>query len=278
MGIFDNCLLACDIDGTLMVNEQINPRNIEKIEYFMREGGAFSLSTGRTMLALNHVLAHFKHISPCVVANGSMIYDFENAKILHQDFVPREDRSIAEKIYNYDNSVGIEIHCEDKAFTLSKTPESDAHQKYEEFVAPKIDFSDAMDYNWNKAIYFFKDTEHRERVKKFIAKQKGNSNFVDTCATLNGVNYPYHEQVPVGISKLSAILKLADILEIKKGRIFAMGDYYNDLEMLKGADISAAPSDAVEDVKNCVDFIGGSCKNGAVADFIEYLADKFSKV
>ena len=41
MGIFDGCLLACDVDGTLVENGNINPKNIEKIEYFMSEGGHF---------------------------------------------------------------------------------------------------------------------------------------------------------------------------------------------------------------------------------------------
>ena len=44
MGIFSGCLFACDIDGTLLINGVINPRNIEKIEYFVSEGGCFSLS------------------------------------------------------------------------------------------------------------------------------------------------------------------------------------------------------------------------------------------
>ena len=33
MGLFSDCLFGCDIDGTLLVNGIINPRNIEKIEY-----------------------------------------------------------------------------------------------------------------------------------------------------------------------------------------------------------------------------------------------------
>ena len=32
MGIFEGCLLACDIDGTLMENGYINPKNIEKMK------------------------------------------------------------------------------------------------------------------------------------------------------------------------------------------------------------------------------------------------------
>ncbi len=31
MGLFFDCLFGCDIDGTLLVNGIINPRNIEKI-------------------------------------------------------------------------------------------------------------------------------------------------------------------------------------------------------------------------------------------------------
>ena len=76
MGLFSDCLFGCDIDGTLLVNGIINPRNIEKIEYFISEGGYFSLCTGRTVGAVSPVLEKIKNISPSVVANGCMIYDF----------------------------------------------------------------------------------------------------------------------------------------------------------------------------------------------------------
>ena len=48
MGLFDGCLLACDIDGTLLINDFMPQQNIEKIKYFVSEGGKFSLATGRT--------------------------------------------------------------------------------------------------------------------------------------------------------------------------------------------------------------------------------------
>ena len=73
MGVFSGCLFACDIDGTLLINGIINPRNIEKIEYFVSEGGCFSLSTGRTVGAEGPVLEKIKHISPSIVSNISML-------------------------------------------------------------------------------------------------------------------------------------------------------------------------------------------------------------
>ena len=80
MGIFDGCLLACDIDGTLMENGYIHPDNVEQIEFFMSEGGTFSISTGRSVGAISSVTSQLIRISPSVVGNGTMIYDYNECK------------------------------------------------------------------------------------------------------------------------------------------------------------------------------------------------------
>mgnify|MGYP001536752143 FL=1 len=64
------------------------------------------------------------------------------------------------------------------------------------------------------------------------------------------------------------------ILNIKKGGLFAIGDYYNDLEMIKKADISAVPAGTPRDIEMYADYTACSCEDGAVADFIDYLAKK----
>ena len=51
----------------------------------------------------------------------------------------------------------------------------------------------------------------------------------------------------------------------------AIGDFYNDVPMLRAAGISATVGDANDDIKELVDFVGGRCLDGAVADFIEYI-------
>ncbi len=43
--------------------------------------------------------------------------------------------------------------------------------------------------------------------------------------------------------------------------------------MIKCADISAVPQDTPDDIKTYADFAAGSCENGAVADFIDYLTE-----
>ena len=271
MGIFSGCLFACDIDGTLMSSGKINPRNIEKIEFFMNEGGYFSLSTGRTVGAVGPVLDKIKRVSPSVVANGCMIYDYENKKALDELFLPENEYYIAKKVLDMGLNVGIEAHSGEKIFTINETQETRDHQEYEWISGENVSFEEASKYRWNKVVYFFDNEKELALVKAMIAKEKAVSAFSDTSAVISGRKRKYYEQFPAGVSKASELDKLKNILKIEKGCYFAMGDYYNDLEMIKNADISAVPEDTPDDIKAYADYIAGSCEDGAVADFIDYL-------
>ena len=271
MGIFSGCLFACDIDGTLMSSGKINPRNIEKIEFFMNEGGYFSLSTGRTVGAVGPVLDKIKRVSPSVVANGCMIYDYENKKTLDELFLPENEYYIAKKVLDMGLNVGIEAHSGEKILTIKETQETRDHQEYEWISGENVSFEEALKYRWNKVVYFFDNEKELALVKAMIAKEKAVSAFSDTSAVIAGRKRKYYEQFPAGVSKASELDKLKNILKIEKGCYFAMGDYYNDLEMIKNADISAVPEDTPDDIKAYADYIAGSCEDGAVADFIDYL-------
>ncbi len=277
MGLYDNCLLACDIDGTLMVNGYINPENVRKIDFFINEGGKFSISTGRSIGAISDVLAQVKHISPSVVANGCMIYDFENKIIIHDKVLPRDDYRIAKIIINSGINVGVEIHSGPEVFTIRRNSATTLHQNYEKFIAPDRTFEEVLKYNWHKAIYIFENAEDREKIKELITDEKTDCAFIETCAVINGELQNYYEQIPKGVSKASALEKLCDIMNIKKGGLFAIGDYYNDVQMLKLADISAVPCDSPEDVKALAKHITCTCYDGAVADFIDYLIKNVGK-
>ena len=272
MGIFSGCLFACDIDGTLMINGKINPRNIEKIEYFMSEGGYFSLSTGRTVGAVGPVLGKIKRVSPSVVANGCMIYDYENKKVLDELFLPENEYYIAKKVLDMGLNVGIEAHSGEKILTIHETQETRDHQEYEWINGENVSFEEASKYRWNKVVFLFANEKDLAAVKEMIAAENAVSAFSDTSAVIAGRKRNYYEQFPIGVSKASELDKLKKMLKIEKGCYFAMGDYYNDLEMIKKADISAVPADTPEDIKTQADFIAGRCEDGAVADFIDYLA------
>ena len=270
MGIFDGCLLACDVDGTLVENGNINPKNIEKIEYFMSEGGFFSIATGRSVTAITSVTDKLKNFSPSVVSNGSMIYDYVKGEIVHEDCLAREDYNIVKDVLEGNLDVGIEAHTGDRIFTIRRTRRTDIHQIYESLETTVVSFEEACKYNCNKLLFTGDNLEDFEKLKELSKKYK-NSDFVATAVCMTDDTQHYYEQLPKGVSKASAIKKLVDIFNIKKGCSYAIGDFYNDIEMLKNADICAVPEGSPEDVKSLADFVAVSCKDGAVADFIDYL-------
>ncbi len=274
MGIFDGCLLASDIDGTLLENGYINPRNVEKIEYFVSEGGKFCLCTGRSIGAVQCVLRQIDCISYTVAANGCMVYDHGKNEIMDQEYLPEADYCIAKELYKNFPFLGAEVHSGENVLTLNRTMESDIHQKYEELPTNCIDFESTCEYNWNKAIYMLQnDSQYRDLIS-FLEKFDVKSSFIKTSAVIDGIFRNYYEQLPPGVSKITGLKKLCETLGIKKGKLFAIGDYYNDFEMINNADIGAATADAPDEIKQSADYVTCKCIDGAVADFIDYLTSK----
>lgn len=271
MGIFDGCLLACDIDGTLMENGYIHPDNVEQIEFFMSEGGTFSISTGRSVGAISSVTSQLIRISPSVVGNGTMIYDYNEQKIVYECFLPTEDHLVVKDVLNSGLYVGIEVHSGERVFTLKQTKESDTHQQYEGLETTVVAFDDIKNLNWNKVLITVDNPEDFDKLKEITSKRNINSDFVSTTVVLNGIKRNYYEQLPYGVSKASALAKLCEIYNIKNGCYYAIGDYYNDVQMLKKADICAVPQGSPDDVVSLADYVTVPCKDGAVADFINYL-------
>ncbi len=277
MGIFNGCLITCDVDDTLVSNGYINPKNIEKIEYFMNEGGMFSLATGRSANAIGTVTAALRRFSPSVVANGCMIYDYENENVLYHEVIPKEDHKILKAVIEAGVDVGCEVHSGINAFTVLRNSETDFHQEYEGFKAPQCNFEDIDNLHWNKVVFFAENIAEFDKVKKIATKIGAKSNLISTCMNADGIKHSFLEIVPNGISKATAINKLREMFNIKKGCWFAIGDYYNDLPMLENADISAATNGAPDEIKNIADYVTVDCRDGAVADFIDYLANTYKK-
>ena len=256
--------MACDIDGTLMENGYINEKNVKAIEYFMNEGGFFAIATGRSISAIGDVTNTLLRISPSVLDNGCIIYDYKNEKILHQDFLPKSDYCIVREVLDKGLNVGIEVLTGKRIFTLKQTDETDLHQKYQSLETTVISYEEAICYDWNKVLFICNDANDFNKLKELSKRYNKTSNFVLTGSK-------FFEQIPIGVSKSTAIKQLCEMFNIKKGCCFAIGDYYNDIEMLENADISAAVAGAPDEIKKIVDFVSCECRDGAVSDFIDYL-------
>lgn len=86
MGKFTGVLLASDFDNTLVYTEAalragtptppLSEKNRTALEYFMAEGGAFAVATGRALPSFINFADMVPMNAPGVVCNGAGLYDF----------------------------------------------------------------------------------------------------------------------------------------------------------------------------------------------------------
>lgn len=76
----------------------------------------------------------------------------------------------------------------------------------------------------------------------------------------------------LGVNKGIGLLKLGELLGIKREEIMACGDGMNDLEMIREAGLGVAMANAVQEVKDAADFVTDSNEKDGVAKAIEMFA------
>lgn len=274
MALFDNCLLASDVDGTLVDTGIIADRNIEQIKFFCQQGGTFVIATGRSSGAIGQVFGFLDKslLGPCIFLNGGMIYDFKTEKVIYAEKLPDYTKEYVITVLEKHPDIGVEVHSDSKIFVLNATAESELHEDYELLERDYVTYDDIKDREWNKILYACDNQAACDALAKtLLSLGEGECTFVQTGVVMDGVMHIYYEQMPKGINKSTGLKKLCEILGIKEGNFFAIGDFYNDLEMLREADVSATMAESPDDIKEIVNFVGGRCLDGGVADFIEYL-------
>ena len=102
MGKFSGVLIASDYDNTMVYTEgalksggplpSVSRENREAVEYFMAEGGTFSVATGRALPSFSRVREGVPMNGPTVLFNGAAIYDFAQQRYLYTAFLPESVR------------------------------------------------------------------------------------------------------------------------------------------------------------------------------------------
>ena len=266
---FRGVLLVSDIDGTLITEDRvIPPRNIYAIERFIKKGGRFAFATGRSVLGTQRFALQVPLNAPSIVYNGGGIYDFGTNKLLWSANLPGTYINIIKAVKKAFPDVGIEVYAGGSVYCLNKNEYTKEHVAIQGIDAVDKDAAEVLPDS-NKVL-FCGDSARLSEVAALLET-------IDHTGCVNVSSAPiYFEVLPEGVSKGATVKVLADMLGITHDKIMGIGDYYNDLELIKTSAVGAAPEGAPDDIKHEADVVVGRCEDGAVADFIEYLEERFA--
>lgn len=271
MGIFSDVLLTVDYDKTLTATDSTIPRrNLEAISFFMENGGAFTVNTGRSVPMSEAFLKKVPVNAPLLLYNGAAAYDTKTGTfpILHT--IPMDQAEVLNRFMERFPEAVTEVQGLKAHYAFRE--DADWARIYEAvgcpyvFTVPEADmgpflkiglccFADATKEN------LFRFTpEHAAEFDRYEAIL--NREFGDKLTIMRSAPQML-DIMAANVNKGIAARELARQMDRKI--LVCVGDERNDIAMLDMADYAFCPSDgkmAPYYANVC------PCGQGAVADVI----------
>ena len=261
---FEGILICTDLDGTLLRDDKsISKKTLEKIEYFKSEGGYFTFITGRMPFFVKNIYDVIDPNAPFGCINGGGIFDHREVKYLWTTELPKEAMELVRAVDEAVDGIGIQVNTFDKIYfsrnnlamehfrAATGMPNLEGHYDDVEEPVAKIVFGDTRE----EAIMAIKRVlDTHPKTEKF--------DYIRSERTL-------YEILPKGINKGAVLPRFSEILGIDPKRIVAVGDYNNDVAMIKDAGVGIAVANATDEAKAASDYITVSNQEDAIAKIIE---------
>lgn len=266
MGKFDGILICTDLDGTLYKNDKtISDKNKDAIEYFKREGGSFTFVTGRLPYYSWDAYNAVQPNVPFGCINGAGIYDGGNKRYIWNKQLSGEYLELVRYIDEAFSDVGIQIACFDNTYFVR---ENNSTVRFRRLTGLPDLFCDYRDITGPaaKIIFSSDDEDNLLNIRKRLEEHKDSDKF-DFIRSERVMQ----EVLPKGANKGLLIQKLAEYLKIDIKRTIAVGDYDNDVSMLRAAGCGIAVSNASKAALNAADAVTVSNEKDAIAKIIQDL-------
>ncbi len=264
---FENVLIASDYDGTLYNNEGIITAEVrDKISYFIANGGNFTVSTGRTYQGF-HAYEKSYINAPVLLSNGAVAYDYDKNCLCFADTVGEEIFDALRDLLKHFPTVSIEMYSFFDSFVINNCDVSARH-----LTSQGIEFSEVIDPSeakapWSKVMIFSQNDS--AAIQEYLTAEHPEVHFLPTSGR-------YIEIMKNGVDKGTGLLKLADYLSVPHNRVYAVGDGYNDVEMLVAAECGFVPCNGSKEALSVAGKVVRSNDDGAVAHVIEILDEIYS--
>ncbi|MBP2000538.1 Cof subfamily protein (haloacid dehalogenase superfamily) [Paenibacillus shirakamiensis] len=256
-------LIAIDIDDTLINDhKEVTPATQQALEDAVKAGVVVTLATGRAYASANKIARQTGLNVPIITYQGALVKNLLDEKVLYERYMPID---AARKLFQYciEHDLHLQTYIDDKLYAREE------NQKLKDYAGLN-----------NTQYHIEPDFE------KLIAQPTPKMLIIDEPAYLDELIPVFKELLGDGVhitkskpnflefmhkegTKGAALTFLADHFGCDLSETIAIGDSWNDHEMLEVAGLGVAMGNAIQPLKELADYITASNNEDGVKQVIE---------
>jgi Cof subfamily protein (haloacid dehalogenase superfamily) len=268
-------LLALDLDGTVLDAHGGLTRNVQgAVAAVQRRGIRVILCTGRRFRTALPMAESLELSGPIVVNNGVVVKEIESGATLYHDYLPSDVYAEALALMRDLGPPLVYVDAYHEKHDMLTERVDAAHPFQREYLADNTEFYSVVD-DLGKAqpdevimMSAMADEASLEALRARATQQLG-----DRVHTHSLMNKNYRGQILELLSpssgKWPALERLATDAGIPPDEIAAVGDDWNDVEMIRRAGLGIAMGNAVDPAKAAATLVVRSNAEGGVVEALE---------
>jgi Cof subfamily protein (haloacid dehalogenase superfamily) len=256
-------MMTIDVDDTLL-NDQglVTEATRIALAQAMEKGTMVTLATGRMFASAKQIAEQIQLNVPLITYQGAYVKNLLDEEILYERFVPEE---AAEKVYHYvkKHSFHLQAYHEDRLYAEEenqKIKDYASISKVPFYIEPN--FAKLLKKPLNKLLIFEEPTV-LDHIAEDLRTLLGDSVYITKSK-------PYFlEILHKEGTKGHAVEFLAKHFGCQLSQVIAIGDSWNDREMIHTAGLGVAMGNAVEPLKQIADYITKTNNEDGVKNVID---------
>jgi len=258
-------LVAMDLDDTLLRDDwTISPRVVKAIQKAQAQGVKVTIATGRMPISTRPYAKQLGLDVPVITYHGAMTQQAISGEIIFRRVIPS---AIASEIIQDVCRQGIyaQIYLKDRVITQTLNEWS---QEYARIASVRIEEADlsnllSQEPEGVEKILCIAGESDLDQLAPFLSQRYGNKVHITKSK-------PHFLEIIEGsVNKGVALAALANRFGIQQQDVMAIGDSFNDLEMIQYAGLGVAMGNARPEIKEQADIVTVTNEEDGVAEAIE---------
>ena len=274
---YDRAAILTDLDGTLFDScGNVSQTTRAAIREFIAGGGLFAVATGREPRNARRHLPDVPLNGPSVCLNGAAVYDFVHRKYISA--IPMDmdaARDVLLHCLEMDWPLDLQVYTTDGIYYASPLETADPEFLRIHQPTTRLPMDQLLEKTWIKTVLLEREVDALALMRAYLKEKGYDSRLSLVEGTTDVVKIgKYQELLPQDVNKGTGVAELRK-LPVYRGRtLIAVGDYWNDMELLSAADIPCCPENAIPEVKAVCAHVLPSHNDDALAALIRDVIPK----